>query len=62
MQTVLLHDVFLGLSLEDEPAYVVTRDVLYADDTLIVSKHASNVQAILSKIVSEGAKYGLEIN
>ena len=53
MQTVLLHDVFSGLILEDEPAYVVTRDVLYADDTLLVSSHPSNVQAILSRIISE---------
>jgi len=27
-----------------------------------VSRHPSNVQAILNKIVSEGAKYGLEMN
>ena len=41
---------------------MVTRDVLYTDDTLLVLRHPSNVQAILNKIVSEGARYGLEMN
>ena len=36
MQTVMLHDVFADVVLEEEPPYVVSRDVLYADDTLLV--------------------------
>ena len=62
VQTVMLHDVYAGLELLDEPGYVVTRDVLYADDTLLLSRDASNVQAALTKIVHEGKKYGLELN
>ena len=38
------------------------RDLLYADDTLLMSRHADNLQAILGGIVDEGARYGLELN
>ena len=36
VQTVLLHDALSDLVLAEEPEYVVTRDLLYADDTLLV--------------------------
>jgi len=62
VQTVMMHDVFSGLELHDEPGFVVTRDILYADDTLLASRHAYNLQLILNRIVDEGAKYGLEFN
>ncbi len=58
VQAVMLHAVYLGLKLLDAPAYVVTRDVLYADDTLLVSRHASNVQAVLNRLLEEGQNYG----
>ena len=62
VQSVMLHDVFSSLDLLAEPDYIVTRDVLYADDTLLVSRHVSNLQAILGAIVDEGRRYGLELN
>ena len=62
VQTVMLHDVYKGIDLETEPPFVVSRDVLYADDTLLVSKHLGNLQALLDRIVSEGQRYGLELN
>ena len=34
VQTVMLHDVYRELHLQREPAFVVSRDVLYADDTV----------------------------
>ena len=58
----MMHDVFSGLELHDEPGFVVTRDILYADDTLLASRHAYNLQLILNRIVDESAKYGLELN
>ena len=62
VQTVMLHDVFGSLDLRQEPEYIVTRDMLYADDTLLASSSADNLQSILSTIVEEGARYGLELN
>ena len=62
MQSVLLHDVFARAALRDEPAFLVTRDVLYADDTLLASQHQENLQKMLNDVVEEGAKYGLELN
>ena len=58
----MLNDAVDSLLLEPEPDYVVTRDILYADDTLFVSRHQSNLQAMLNAIVEEGRKYGLELN
>ena len=62
VQTVLLHDVYGTLELLPEPDFVITRDILYADDTLLVSHHCSNLQRMLAAIVEEGRKYGLELN
>eukprot|EP00959_Pyramimonas_sp_CCMP1952_P398826 8357224-Pyramimonas_sp.AAC.1 len=45
-----------------EPDYVVTRDELYADDTLLISRSKQNMQNMLNAIVAESRKYGLELN
>ena len=58
----MLHDVFANLELIEEPAYLVTRDILYADNTLLMSQHEDNLQAILGAVVKEGTRYGLELN
>ena len=58
----MLHDVFSKLSLIEEPAFLEIRDLLYADDTLLMSAHTSNLQAMLDGIVEEGARYGLALN
>jgi len=62
VQTVMLHDAFGSINFEAEPAYVVTRDILYADDTLLASQIRTNIQNMLKAIVGEGCKYGLELN
>ena len=48
--------------METEPPYIFSRDVWNADDTLLVSKHLGNLQILLDRIVSEGRRYGLELN
>ena len=58
----MLRDAFHNIDFEAEPAYVVTRDILYADDTLLASHSKNNVQSMLNAIVLEGQKYGLELN
>ena len=62
VQTVMLHDVFANVILEDEPDFIVTNDVLYADDTLLASSSVLNMQRLINAIVHEGANYGLDIN
>ena len=62
VQTVMLHDVFHELILDVEPEFVVTRDLLYADDTLLISRHPGNLDSLLTRIVDEGQRYGLELN
>ena len=55
----MLHDAFGSINFEAEPAYVVTRDILYADDTLLASQSRTNTQNMLNAIVGEGGTYGL---
>ena len=62
VQTVLMHDVHSKVQLAAEPPYIVTPAVLYADDTLLASSSAANLQQLLEAIVEEGLKYGLELN
>ena len=42
--------------------YVVTKDVLYADDTMLLATHAGPVQRHLDAIVHVGKSFGLELN
>ena len=58
----MLHDALRDLHYEPDPEYIVTRDMLYADDTLLASQSSGNLQSMLNAIVDEGAKYGLELN
>ena len=66
IQTVLLADVDYRLTLcgpfNDEPAFVVCSDLLYADDTILPGNDPRRVQAHLLILIDEGKRYGLELN
>ena len=65
VQTVMMHDVDtrLGeLGHVEEPAFMVTNDVLYADDTMLFSTSPVRLQNHLDLVVDEGKRYGLELN
>ena len=67
VQTVMLHDVDTRVRFQvsaevPEPDYIVSRDLLYAGDTLLVSCSAQRLQRHLDLIVDEGLRYGLEMN
>ena len=62
VQTVMFHDIYKSVHLEEEPEFVVSRDLLYADDTALLSSSEENLQKLLNAVASEGAKYGLELN
>ena len=65
VQTVLMYDVDERLSREApivEPAFIVTTDVLYADDTVLLSSCPLRLQVHLDLLVDERKKYGLELN
>ena len=48
--------------LDDEPEYLVTKDILYADDTLLASSNSANMERLVNAIVQESVAYGFEIN
>ena len=45
-----------------EPSYIVCSDLLYADDTMLISSSTVKLQAHLNLLVDEGRAYGLELN
>ena len=45
-----------------ENRYVISRDVLYADDTLLVSSDKASMEKHLMLITEAGKRYGLELN
>lgn len=62
LQSVMFHDIYAKINLDPEPDYVVTNEVLYADDTVLVSSSEKNLQILINAVVTEGAKYGLELH
>ena len=59
VQSVLLHDIGCSLNLKSEPPFITSWEILYADDTLLISSHVDNLQQMLGRIVEEGRRYGL---
>eukprot|EP00959_Pyramimonas_sp_CCMP1952_P035515 743732-Pyramimonas_sp.AAC.1 len=45
-----------------EPQFMVTTDLLYADDTMLASSDTNKVQLLLGTVITEGSFYGLELN
>ena len=60
--TVVLHDARKGRGSTTNAPYVITPDVAYADDTLVVGSSPKDVQTYLDCIARVGRQYGLELN
>ena len=58
----MFHDIYARIHLDPEPAFIVTRELLYADDTLLASSSEKNLQTLLNAVCEEGLKYGLELH
>ena len=66
VQTVLLSDVDKRLALHgpftEEPPYIVCKDLLYADDTMLIGSDPKRLQLHFDLLIDEGRRYGLELN
>ena len=62
VQSVMFEDMYSQIHLDIDAPYVVSNEVLYADDTVLLSSSLNNCQMLLDAVVSEGEKYGLELN
>ena len=62
VQSILFHDIYELVHLDEEPPFFVTQDLLYADDMALLCSSPKNLQVLLDAVVSEYAKYGLQIN
>ena len=65
MMSVLTRDVeenlLTTIPATSENRYVISRDVLYADDTLLVSSDKASMEKHLMLITEAGKGYGLEL-
>ena len=61
VQTVMFYDIHARITLRTEPAFVLARDLLYADDTVLMSSSQENLQLLVNEVSAKGAAYGLEI-
>lgn len=57
----MFHDVYARLHLTEEPDFIMFRELLYADDIVLMSRSRENLQKLLNEVVTEGSKYGLEL-
>ena len=48
--------------MQAEPNFVALRELLYADDTVLISSSRTNLKEMLKDVMIESAKYGLELN
>ena len=61
--TIVLRDARHGITHNiDEQPYVVTSDIVYADDTMLIASDPADVQCHLDRVVAAGAGYGLQLN
>ena len=58
----MFFDIYSRLNVGEEPDFLVARELLYADDTVLMSSYQNNLQQLVNEIVIESAKYGLELN
>ena len=66
VQSVMFYDIdkrIDGLHADiREPEYLVCRDLLYADDTMLLSSDSGKLQTLLDIVIDEGKRYGLDLN
>ena len=62
LHSVMFENIYSQIHLDKDAPYVVSNEVLYADDTVLLSSSLNNCQMLLDAVVSEGEKYGLELN
>ena len=66
VQSVMFYDVdnrMAGLhAAVREPDYLACSDLLYADDTMLLSSDSGKLQTLLNTVIDEGARYGLDLN
>ena len=62
VMTVALQDARRMSQLEETQDLIVTPDLVYADDTMLLGSSAQTVQKYLDNVIAVGRTYGLELN
>jgi len=60
--TVAMADAKRLARVTEEKPYIVTPDLVYADDTMLLSSSAETAQRLLDQVIEIGKSYGLELN
>ena len=60
--SVVLADARRMSGVHTEDSFIVTPELVYADDTMLLGSSAATVQAHLDSVMAVGRTYGLELN
>ena len=60
--TVALADAKKTNNLQESKPYIVSPDMVYADDTMLLASDPEAVQRYLDSLAQVGQTYGLELN
>jgi len=62
LMSVVMADARSSTSFVESRPYIVTSDLVYADDTMIIASSAAHAQSYLDAVTETGKTYGLELN
>ena len=62
MMSLLMKEAASLSPREPDKPYLVTADLLYADDTMILGSKSKDVQSFFHSVAEVGQQYGLELN
>ena len=60
--SVALMDARSASQVKETCHFLVTPDLVYADDTMLIASSASDAQRYLDQVIKVGHTYGLELN
>ena len=62
VMSVALLDAKSGMQIAEKQKFIVTPELVYADDTMLLGSSAESVQRYLDSVIMVGRTYGLELN
>ena len=62
LMTLVMIDAKAAVSVAEAKPYIVSPDLMYADDTVLMASSPARLQCLLDNVTLIGRQYGLELN
>ena len=62
LMTIAMTDAKMWSHVVEQKPYIVSADLVYADDTMLLTSSPASAQALLNNVSAAGQQYGLELN